>query len=452
MRSFSLKYYVSLTLLFVSGILTAQQDLTLYDMRSMPQAHMINPSKMPYARGYLLLPGVSGAYVSLNNTGFTYNDAFSLNANDSLDMHLDKAIDKMQDLNEIGFDLRNTLLGFGFRTGASYWSFNIDQKLSARIDYPKELFQFVWYGNASPQFLGKRVPLDGLGLDVQQYAEVSLGYARDINEDWSAGIKVKALSGIANFQTTQSKLGITTTEDNYALELDGQFAYRTGGAMAGILDSNTTIEEALQSAALGNLGFAFDLGATYRYNDRLSFNASVLDIGLINWSEGVSNASTNDVTYTYSGASLDEWLNNNNTEGLRTSLDSLIGQIEWQRDSTPYTTLLPIKTFLAANFQVLPKTEINALTYNEYYNGNIRSSLRVGMTQRVRNFLMASLNYSIYGRSAANIGAGLTVNAGPFQFYFVTDNALAFVLPTGVKNYHLRFGLNLTFANNFSLN
>jgi hypothetical protein len=65
---------------------------------------------------------------------------------------------------------------------------------------------------------------------------------------------------------------------------------------------------------------------------------------------------------------------------------------------------------------------------------------------------MATVNYSLYGRSAANVGFGLSVNGGPFQLYMVTDNALAYILPTQTKNFHLRFGVNLTFASNFSQN
>ena len=46
-----------------------------------------------------------------------------------------------------------------------------------------------------------------------------------------------------------------------------------------------------------------------------------------------------------------------------------------------------------------------------------------------RNFLMATLNYSVYGNSAANVGAGFTLNLGPLQLYTITDNVIAFMLP-----------------------
>lgn len=425
--------------------LFAQQDLTLYEMRSMPQAHMINPSKMPYSRGYVLLPALSGVYLSINNTGFTYADAFTLNG-DSIDMDLTRALERMDDLNEIGFDFKTTLFGFGFRSGASYFTFNVETKLSTRVTYPKTLLEFAWYGNGSPQFLGNRIPLDGLGLDFMQYNEIALGYARDINEDWTIGFKGKVLSGVANLQTTESQLGLRTDPDDYGLYLDGKLAYRSAGAMSGFLDSNITYEDALVNSLTGNLGFAADFGATYRVNDKLSFNASVIDLGYINWKQGVNNRATNEVTYGYRGESLDSWLKNNNTEGFRQAIDSLGDQIQWTEDSTSYSTWLPTKTYFGVNYQLFPKTDVNALTYNEFYNGSMRSSIRFGITQRVRNFIMASLNYSIYGKSAANIGAGLTLNGGPWQLYFVTDNALAFVLPTQVKNYHFRVGINLTFS------
>ena len=429
----------------------SQQDLTVYEMRSMPQAHMINPSKMPYSRGYVLLPALSGVYLSVNNTGFTYNDAFEYR-DDSIHLSMDKALKSMKELNDIGFDLRTTLFGFGFRSGSSYITFNVEEKISTRFTYPKTLMEFVWKGNASDDFLDKRVPIDGLGIDYMQYTEIALGYAKDIDEKWSLGAKAKVLSGVANFQTTTSELGILTSSDDYSLHLDGQFGYKTAGAMAGILDSNVEFADAIMNSITGNLGFALDLGATYHYNDKLSFNASLIDLGLINWTKGVINKTSKPVTYSYAGQSIDDWLSGDNTKGFVTAFDSLVDQIEWVEDNESYSTSLPLKTYLGVNYQLWPKTDLNALTYNEFYNGNLRSSLRFGITQRVRNFLMATINYSIYGRSAANIGAGLTVNGGPWQFYFVTDNALAFAIPTAVKNYHFRVGVNLTFSNNFNLN
>ena len=446
-----MKKIIILLFMGMAFAVQAQQDLTMYEMRSMPQGHMINPSKMPYARGYVLLPGLSGIYASINNTGFTYADAITRDG-DSLNLDLSNAIDKMADLNDIGFDFRTTLFGFGFRTGASYFSFNVDAKISTRLTYPKTFMEFLWYGNASSQFLDKRVPLDGLGLDYMQYNEIAFGYARDINEDWTVGAKLKMLSGIANFQTTQSELGIRTSSEDYGLYLDGQFAYKTAGAMSGILDTNVEFMDALSNSVTGNLGFAVDLGATYRYNDKLSFNASLIDMGLIKWTEGDINSQTSNVTYSYRGESLDSWLKNENTEGFRTALDSLVGEIQWTVDSASYSTSLPLKTYLGVNYQILPKTDLSALTYNEFYEGKLRSSIRFGVTQRIRNFLMATVNYSIYGKSAANIGAGFTLNGGPWQLYFVTDNALAFIVPTQVKNYHFRVGINLTFGNNFSQN
>ncbi len=442
--------------LFVFAITTlslgAQQDLTLYDLRSVPQANQINVSRMPYSRAYVSLPVISGVYLSPYNQGFTYSDMFYVDDTNALRIDIPKAIAEMDDLNDMGIDFRTTLLGFGFRTGASYITFNIESKISGRFTYPKTLFEFLWYGNGHPDYIGKRLALDGLGGDYMQYTEFSLGFARDLNEKWSAGVRAKYLSGLANLKTTDTRLGLTTSADDYSIKLDGALSYRSAGAMTAILDSNVEFNEAISQSITGNYGFAIDLGATYHVTEKLSLSLAVNDLGFISWNSNVVNGTSNDVEYYYDGQDLNDWIEGGatgNGTGLTKVLDSILEGVEFEEDNNPYTTTLPIKTYLGANYQLFKKTDANFLTYNEFYNGKWRSSLKVGITQKVRNWFAATVNYSIYGRSYTNVGLGFSANAGPVQLYVVSDNALAYLFPDQVRNFHLRFGLNLTFANNF---
>jgi hypothetical protein len=447
-----IKYLLSSALLVSSFTIWAQQDLTLYELRSVPQSNQLNVSRTPLSSGYLQLPVVSGVYTTVYNQGFNWGDFFEWDG-DSSTLNMEQGLKRMKDLNDMGMDLRTNLFGFGFRSGASYFSFNVEHKMSARITYPRSFFELIWYGNADPQYLDQRVSLDGLAYDHMQYTEMSLGISRDLNEKFSVGGRLKYLSGQANYRTTNSKLGITTRSDAYAIQVDGAFAYKSAGAIGASLDSSGQAAENIEAAATGNHGGALDLGITYRHSNRISVSASVNDLGLIMWRSGVYNGTADSVYVEYEGYSVKNWSQENiDEEGVLSGLDSIARAIKFENDREGYNTWLPAKIYLGANYRLFQKTDVSVLSYNEYYNGNFRTSIRVGLTQRVRNWLMATVNYSLYGRSAANVGFGLSVNGGPFQLYMVTDNALAYILPTQTKNFHLRFGVNLTFASNFSQN
>ncbi len=458
-----MKKLAGVIILFLSFFLngTAQQDLTLYELKAAPQSHALSPSKIPLCKGYLLLPGISGAYTSINSEGFTYADAFKLNDDGTIDIKLNDAIDKMKDLNNISFDFKVPVLGLGFRMGAGFASFGIESKGSSRFTIPKTLAEFIWLGNADEKFLGKRANFDGLGVDFMQYTEFALGFARDFDEKWTFGIKAKYLSGNAFLRTTESSLGITTDAENYAIALDGQIQIQAAGVTGLVVDSLLNfngfnfenINDQLITAGTGNHGGAIDLGATFRLNEKISFNASVLDLGLINWAASAVTKTSKPISYVYDGISVTDLSSGTGeAENIVGTLDTLFKSIQFDDKQESFTTTLPVKIYAGGNYRILPKTDLSLITYNELYNGRFKTSIRLGATQRIRNFLMATINYSVYGNSAANLGAGFTLNAGPVQLYTATDNVLAFMLPEKSKNFHLRFGINLTFGNNFSQN
>ncbi|MCB0483305.1 MAG: hypothetical protein KDC37_01950, partial [Flavobacteriales bacterium] len=276
---------VLLALLFSPLLqLTAQQDLTLYDLRSVPQSNQLNVSRTPFNSGYLALPAVSALYFSFNSSGFAVNDIFKKREDDSLSLDLSGLLAKLKDINSFNLDMRVPVLGFGFRSGANYFTVNIESRTSFRMDYPKSLIQFFVDGNAKEANLDKRISLDGLGIDVLSYNEFSFGMARDFNEKLTIGVRAKLLQGVAVFKTVNSQLGFTTGSDNYALTVDGSYAYQAAGLAGMANDSTAEIGDALT-----NMGFGADLAATYRFSEKLSVSMAINDLGLILWSGAVNN-------------------------------------------------------------------------------------------------------------------------------------------------------------------
>ena len=90
------------------------------------------------------------------------------------------------------------------------------------------------------------------------------------------------------------------------------------------------ITDTLSHNTLINSGFAFDIGASYKYNNQLEFSVALNDIGSINWAEENNQFYTTEgevefiidgLTYSSSG---DENLENQ----LEEITDSLISTME----------------------------------------------------------------------------------------------------------------------------
>ena len=151
----------------------AQQDLTLYELRSAPQSHGLNPSKIPLSKGYVLLPVLSGGYTAINSEGFTLSDAVQPNeSTGKLDVTLDKAIDRMKDINSVNFDFRTTVLGFGFRAGAGFASFAYARALD---DDPKGGQKGINFGSITEE--GEYRDFNRLGLRLDMDLGDNLSFA-----------------------------------------------------------------------------------------------------------------------------------------------------------------------------------------------------------------------------------------------------------------------------------
>src|SRR6185295_5598785 len=104
---------------------SAQVDLTLYNMASVPQASYSNPASIPLTKYYIGMPGISSNYFSVTNSGFAVSDLIRKRSDDSLVMDFNNAISKMADLNFISHTIALDILSFGFRVKKNYISVNI---------------------------------------------------------------------------------------------------------------------------------------------------------------------------------------------------------------------------------------------------------------------------------------------------------------------------------------
>ena len=214
-----------------------------------------------------------------------------------------------------------------------------------------------------------------------------------------------------------------------------------------------------------NLGFAVDLGAEYRFGDRASLSASVIDLGFIKWKEDVYSFSQ-DGKFEFKGIDLSDGILSEDFDSTMDEYfddlgDSIIDIFEVKASDDPYTTWLPTKIYIGGTYHLTRNVSIGLLSRSEIYSGKIRQSLTLSANTLLANFLSFSVSYSMMNYSYNNLGIGFALRGGPIQLYFVTDriplkySMLEFSDNGGTtkipmffdqRTLNFRFGLNLTFG------
>lgn len=469
--------------------LTAQQDFILYHMPSIPQITQVDPASFPDSKLDIGLPIISSIYGSAFNTGFSMGDIFTQNANGIMMPDVDNAISKMKSENFFILNGSTDLIFLGFKKGSNFFSFNVTEKIDFTFNYPKDLIIMAMEGNGN-NLLGKRASFDGLGFDFTHWREYAVHWVHDVHHKFSYGARLKYLYGMENFTTDVSYMGITTDQNTHALTFDMNFDFRTAGLPLVLIDGDSSLpaigaidlndstmmyQSGLDGSNINNYlfnrnnqGLGIDFGFNYHINDKFLLEFSVLDLGFINWNSYTANTELAAWNYTYDGVG-----NPISLFGDGTSVDFLNDVLEdsieesllnnYQYSTPSYSTSLRTKIYASMEYVVDHNNFVSLSFYSSFVRKRWRRGLGVAYNYHLGNFLSATASYSIYNRSYSNLGAGLTLNLGPFEIYMLTDNILAFgvlnpnqnlssssdaftVETKKVRNGQFHFGINLTFG------
>ena len=442
-----------LTFILLNGLglsVFAQNEGTLYFMNSLPQGVYLNPAFVPKYKVSIGLPG-SSVFVSYTNNGFNYNDIAKQDG-DVVTADLDKLYSSLKDKNYITQTGQVDALRLSVKVGPQlYLTYNSTVKIYSRQMLPKDLTGIFIKGNAP--FIGSSATL---APEAEAFAlvEHGLGGAFTVNKDLVIGVRAKWLKGIAGATTEKSTLNLTVDESNYALTVQGNLDLRTSGIQSVNSDDFDFGND--YKNFLKNNGFAVDLGATYRFLDRINVSLSVTDLGYIKWKNDTYSYTLDPdkAKYTFAGIDLNEAFNGND-EDLLGTIDSLEYYFEPEEKTiASYSTSIPTKIYLGGNFEIRRNFTAGIVVYSEIFRGRTSIGTTLGLTKNFGKRFTASGTYTISNNSYNNIGLGTSLNLPPFQLYLVGDNILRaafsgkelnnFVNSTQVFN--LRLGLNLVFG------
>ncbi|HXA02791.1 MAG TPA: DUF5723 family protein [Cytophagaceae bacterium] len=410
-------------------------------MENVFQSTYSNPAAIPDHYISVGLPGISSAYMGVTNTGFTYNQ---LVRGDSFDIN--NALKKSQKKNFVYAGVNVDIFHLRIKARTSFISFHISEKTDARFSYPKDLLSLAWQGNY--QFKGNKADLASLGVDFNYYREFGVGYVRE-GKKWNIGGTAKFLQGFVNAHVKNKNLNLKVADQTYDLTAISNGSLNTSGMSSDFSDPKTYLMNNLTN--FSNRGMAFDLGATYKHNDKWNFSFSVNNIGFIHWAKDVKNYNIQGGT-TFDGIHY-KVPNSNDTSHVNYT-DSLKNSFKYTETAHKYTTWVIPQFYARVKYNLTKKTMLNGSLSLERYKA-FRTSATIGVTQKIGNIFSLLLTYTYQYRNLDNAGIGIVINPGPVQLYFVSDCILRtysysshpfIIIPKDAKSINFRVGINLVFG------
>ncbi|MDR1225285.1 MAG: DUF5723 family protein [Prevotellaceae bacterium] len=445
-------------LLLVGARAQAQADITLYHMQDLPLNNRLNPAFQPKNGSiYIAIPAIPLLFaptsidVSVTGKNITYGNLLSKTPN------YKSIVDGIGNYGVGQFNFGYTPISFGFMVKDMYFSLDVNVKTHVEGRVPKDMASLIYYGNGDDKTLGKKLSMNGLGGTGYAYAEIALGFSKEIDPlNLIVGGKLKYLQGGAYAQANLGKDSyIQTDKDNYYITvgIDPEMY------LAGLPGSVPSGAVALDSVAngvdfdlgsykfnTGNRGFAFDIGGTWNVGNvvdqpwakNLDVSASLIDVGFINW-KGNKIVKAKDATPSITFEGMDM---NGGKDFVNTLKDSIMSmtKVESAGDASFRKWLSPTLYF-GANYHIFKYLNAGALfgcRFDTYENLPL-----VAASINTQNLgVNASLSAS-YFDSKGNLGFGILFGRRGCQFHIITDNILAAVSYKNAQSVNLRMGMNV---------
>ncbi|HPO41112.1 MAG TPA: DUF5723 family protein [Bacteroidales bacterium] len=454
----------------------SQNSQVLYFM-NLPQATTLNPAFQPAGRIYIGLPGISDISVRLDNNFLSLSDFFINGViSDSTLSFLEKGpwvnnfLDGLGKNNSLEPQVGVKLLGFAFTVKDNLrFSLDITERAEVNMVFPGDFFRLGFSGNSD--FIGKTLDFSSLRTDMMVYHETGLGASANITEKLRIGGRLKILSGVASAYLNNNHFTLTVNEDNthtavadFSMNISAPVFFTTDsdGSVHGAEFNNARFNDAWNVISylkeMANPGLGIDLGAEYRFSDKLVVSAAVNDLGFIRWKRDLSQLTVNS-TFQFNGQTMQDVYDESVEFGemMNWAIDSLQNVLRLEDSPQKYTTYLPAKLTAAFSYTPVRYFTAGLLSQTRFEGPQVHQSVTLSGNFHFGNVFSTTLAYTAANRRYDNIGFGMAVRGGPSQFFIVVDNiCLKFtgytsgeeriMIPAKVNTVNARLGFNLLFG------
>ncbi|WP_462280873.1 DUF5723 family protein [Salinivirga cyanobacteriivorans] len=471
--------FIVIAAVLLSSNAWAQESISMYNMRTLPQTSRLNPAFQTDYNGHMggLISPFSGQLlpdldINFHSSSFAYNDfiyggdgIYSDSLIWAFNSHDDalKFVDKLDKVNHLTFGINNNILNFGFRTKKLYWSFNATTRTNVDLSFPGGLVELMVKGNAHPD-ISPNMDLSGFGVDFMSYLEVGLGASMEIMPELKVGIKAKALAGVANVETVKTDLYLDSYNDSLILQSDIQMRASQPAFILedlyydfqgdSLVSETTELETNEIINNLGydfsNPGFAIDLGAEYEIMPELKAFASVTDIGFIQWNTNVAEVSGGGKFF-FEGIDGVNYIDDNDTTTTEPDIgetyeDSLLRVLDIKKTGvSSYKTWLPTRVYVGGTYNITDAIGFGGLYRGVIHDGELNSAVSISANANT-NHISATITYTVMEDNFDNIGIGFAGRFGPLQMYIMSDHVLEEVFPQTARDINIRMGVNWIFG------
>ncbi|MGB5990411.1 MAG: DUF5723 family protein [Marinifilaceae bacterium] len=447
------KILYTVFLLLLSYVSFSQEmNNTLYFMRFSPQANSLNPAINPEAKVWVGFPGFTSLALQYNNNSFNLEDVLIKKGEGPKPVKIDigNLYNAMSKNTTINLNSELALFSLGIKVKEQYFTLDIKHKNSFGMGFDKSFFGF--FKNGPTKYMGKTVQFGDTQMNVLAYNEIALGYSRVLNKEsnFVVGGKIKLIMGVASLDMSDSNISMDIAPDGMSSRVRANMDVRIAGplkfnSLKGAefkIDDMAFDDTDIVGTLLGtnNLGLGIDIGAKYDINNDFSLYASILDLGFINWADGMHIKMKAD--YDWKGANFTETAKNTSTKALKELTDTLEKKFKLKKEDNSYMQMLPTKIYIGGQYKVKEWLKAGLLNRTQFYNDRLYTSLTASANFKAWRRLSASVSYTMANNSYNNIGFGFTAQAGPLQLYLVTDNVLAANF-TSTQLANVRLGLNI---------
>jgi len=458
------KYLLFFSLLIILQKIVAQ-DNTMYMLHQLPQANMLNPAVDFSCKFYIELPVISSIKFAYNNTSFSFKDFIRQGTGtkvDSMILDFDNIYNKLGKNNAIYAEIENVLIGAGFHWKKYMISARIYHTHQAGIFYNKDLIALK-DGNWDP-VTDRPVNFDLTRNEANaiSYLGISLGISKQYTNQLRMGARLSYLKGMLNYNTTKSKLNITTTEQPLTVDVNANYNSNASFPMeydrdaSGMIYSiRPTTDNLIKNYIFNkNRGLAFEFGIVYDFISKTKFSASILNLGFIRWKSNAINLNAQN-SLTLTGIDLKQFTSNQNTDLIYLLRDTIIQSFHASDSPTKYFTALPVKVMAGITQDIGKKLKIGLTGKIYVFNYATFPSLTATINVKALPFVNLTGSASYANRTLRNIGFAAIVGNERVNFYlasdrlpvnYVQETQSGVIFPYQSRSLSLRFGLNLMFG------
>ena len=402
----------------------AQYLRTSYFMEGSHYRQQLNPALTP-GRGYLNLPIIGNLNASVNSSSLGYQDVMDIIDNsEGGDFFMSSDfINRLENVNNLNVNLSADILSAGWYKGKNFWSFNLGLRNDVGASIPRSMFEFLRNMDGldasdlrSLASINEKVGYQS--LQINSYAEVGVGLARNITERLTVGARVKALLGIGNLKLDINNISVTSNVSGYDSgnlnDLRGHAEIKVDATLENsskLIELSQNSDGIIDEIEFGSFGLAgyglgFDLGASYKVMDKLTVSASLLDLGFMKWPKkntSVAKASANqsyDLTNSYEAYDFVDKV----SSGEVLNFDMLNMELEQQAKESRSTSLTSTLV-IGAEYELLGDwLAVGALYTSRFVKPETLNELTVSANFRPKNNLNLALSYSLLQGAGKTFG------------------------------------------------